>query len=71
MKKLSLFLLLLLGALGVHGQTACSPAASPAPASENVDAWCSTHTNATQSKQPGMGGSTGDYIHGAVPADSI
>ena len=52
MKKLSLFLLLLLGALGVHAQTASSPTASTAPISENAYAWWSAHTNATQSKQP-------------------
>ena len=52
MKKLPFFLLLLVGALAVHGQTASSPAASPDSGLENLYAWWSLHTNATQSKQP-------------------
>jgi hypothetical protein len=52
MKKSLPACLLLLASAGACAQTASNPTASPAPKSENVYAWWSAHTNATQSKQP-------------------
>lgn len=51
MKSLPLFLLFLLGSVGVCAQDA--PVTSSSPASGGFYAWWSAQTNATQSKQPG------------------
>ena len=52
MKKPCCTFLLLFASVAACAQSSSAPTASPAPKSENVYAWWSAHTNATQSKQP-------------------